>query len=165
MARRILGWLLLIISLLTLLISRGVGRYSLHAVLSGSMGRAVPRGSLVLTQPRESSYQLGDVISFPIPGTAQETALHRLVRIKEGGVYETKGDANPNGDPWNIPAALVRGRVTTVIPLVGYPVIAVRTKAGYICFTLLTLFFLIVPLMVRLRREWLVLRAEGVGGR
>ncbi len=132
----------------TLLTSFPVRSRKVYVVISGSMGKNVPKGSLIITQA-QAAYKVGDIVTFPLPGSKHETVTHRVAAVRQGvtGEYlETKGDANPNGDGWKIPTAAVLGRVGLVIPLVGYLSFALQSLPGYLFFALATLLFIVLPL-------------------
>lgn len=147
--------------MLLVLTNRTVLHHSLHTVLSGSMGASVPRGSLVVAEPYQSvnAALLGDVLVFPWPGHGRERIVHRLVgsRNNEGErLLQTKGDANPNGDTWEIPAHTVEGRVVLVIPWVGYVVAWLHSKAGYILSVALLFVLCVLPFIRELIRPVVV---------
>jgi signal peptidase I len=76
------------------------------AMLTGSMGKTMPPGSLVLTRPvAPATLGVGDVITFQKPLGATGLDTHRIVGIERSSghtTYRTKGDANAEPDPWVI---------------------------------------------------------------
>ncbi|HEY7590870.1 MAG TPA: signal peptidase I [Candidatus Limnocylindrales bacterium] len=92
-------------------------------VAGPSMGEAVPIGAAVVATPADpESLAVGDVVSLQV-GPDHAVFTHRIVRVidRHGEVWiETKGDANPDPDPAIVPASAVLGRVTIVVPYVGY---------------------------------------------
>lgn len=125
---------------------------TVYVVTGGSMGRAVPAGSIAVTRAIPASeIGPGDVVSFTSAGRSIVT--HRVVEVgEEEGVrlFVTRGDANTTRDPIPLsPGTRVR-RVDHVVPFAGYVVGFVRSPAGYIAFILLPLVGLIAP---RLRRR------------
>lgn len=80
------------------------GTYRLATVLSGSMGRGMPVGSVAVLVPVDpAAVQVGDVITFHAPVPARPVVTHRVVEVAEPGphpVLRTKGDANRAADPW-----------------------------------------------------------------
>lgn len=99
------------------------GQWQFLTVLTGSMGDAMPAGSVVFeTSKPPSEVVAGDVITFQIPGST-EVVTHRVVEIVEPGtepVIRTKGDANDAPDPW--PTQLTGERTWVVeasVPYVG----------------------------------------------
>jgi signal peptidase len=97
-------------------------------MLTGSMGKAIPPGSLVLTRSvPPSTLEVGDVITFQKPsGLALDT--HRIVRIEHAHghtTYRTKGDANAKADPWKLQFNQTQSahRVVYSLPHVGRPLL------------------------------------------
>lgn len=92
------------------------GRWRLLPVLSGSMAPAMVRGDLAWVEPKPlAELAVGDVLVFNSPArgsTPSRRTIHRVIEIvdparirpedvKPGLVYvRTKGDANPEVDPW-----------------------------------------------------------------
>jgi signal peptidase I len=145
-------WLFAGIVVLGFVLHSSVRSYTVHTVVSGSMGRAVPRGSLIVSKKLSSAeYALGDVIVFPLPSHPTNSVTHRIVRIGvEPGkrVLATQGDTNPNGDGWTIPPGMVIGKVVGIIPLVGYLPIALQTKAGYCVGVVLAFVLVVLPFLL-----------------
>ena len=81
-------------------------RFEPMVIVTGSMQKTIPVGSLVVDQkvaPRQ--LEVGDVISFQKPIGAKGIDTHRIVAIKNDHgkrLYQTKGDSNPIADPWVI---------------------------------------------------------------
>jgi signal peptidase I len=104
-----------------------------YVVGGGSMEPTIPIGAVVVDHPvAASDLQVGDVVSVKV-GPQQTVFTHRITRTlqREGTLWiETKGDANPTADPSIIPATSVAGRVSTVIPLLGYPIQLLSSLAG-----------------------------------
>jgi signal peptidase I len=103
--------------------------YRRYVVEGGSMGTAIPRGSLVLDEPvRPADLKVGDVITYATPHGARVT--HRIVAIGRGRTFRTKGDANPTRDPWAVTVTgHTQARVALDIPLVGYAYAALAVRA------------------------------------
>jgi signal peptidase len=95
------------------------------AMLTGSMGRSIPAGSLVLTRAvPPSSLRVGDVITFEKPRGAPGLDTHRIIRIDASNghtTYRTKGDANSVADPWVLEFEQGQGghRVVASLPHLG----------------------------------------------
>ena len=108
------------------------GRYRLTTVLSGSMGRGMPVGSVAVLVPmRPADVRVGDVITFQAPTADRHVVTHRVVEIVEPGPHpllRTKGDANSVPDPWE---ARLTGspawRRVAVVPVVGKLIRALRS--------------------------------------
>jgi signal peptidase len=128
--------------------------YTPLVVRSGSMGAAIPVGSLVLAAPvADGDVRVGDPIV--VPGSAGRDApavLHRVVALtdREGvRVATLKGDANPAPDPRPVPLAGSTLRPVRVLPYVGY---AVATTTAWVR-TAALLGLLAVPAVLLMRRR------------
>jgi signal peptidase len=103
--------------------------YERYVIGGGSMGSAVPRGSIAYEERVPvGALRVGDVITYMPPGRA-ERVTHRIVAIAPGGALRTKGDANSTPDPWTftLPAreqAVLRFHV----PLAGYAFAALGVR-------------------------------------
>ena len=78
-----------------------------YIITGGSMTGTYDKGSVVFEKKVPSSHlQVGDVITYMPPPSSGVTNLvtHRIISekpAKEGGlVFRTKGDFNPDKDPW-----------------------------------------------------------------
>jgi len=108
-----------------------LGLYRTVTVLSGSMRPTFSPGDVIVVTPeRARDLRTGQVISYRIPIDGRPIETHRVVRILAHGdepIVQTKGDANNALDPWQ--AKLHGGtlwRYRLRIPLVGYPILALR---------------------------------------
>src|SRR4051812_22542876 len=83
-----------------------VERLGFAPVLSPSMVPAFAPGDLVVTRPKASTdIKIGDVLSLPIPDSAGEHYVHRIIEVThtDGAVVvRTKGDANPAADAFRL---------------------------------------------------------------
>jgi len=107
------------------------GIYRPVTVFSNSMRPSFSAGDMILVTPeRTSDVRMGDVITYAIPIGDRHTESHRIVKIIKRGAHPvvvTKGDANPELDPWD--AKLTGSSVwhyRARIPYLGYAVIALR---------------------------------------
>lgn len=107
--------------------------YESLIVTSGSMGKAMPVGSVAVTRMVDGrSIAVGDLVSFRHPGS-EETVTHRVIRLSEESgarVFQTKGDANLAADPKPLVVSGPIHRVERVIPHAGYLVRSLRTPTG-----------------------------------
>jgi signal peptidase I len=124
-------------------------RYEPMVIVTGSMQKTIPVGSLVVDQkvdPRQ--LEVGDVISFQKPLGAHGLDTHRIVAIKNDKgmrLYQTKGDSNPIADPWVISfdRGMVAHRMVFSVPYAGNALIFARSPLGrlsliaYVCAILL----------------------------
>ena len=93
-------------------------------VLSGSMHPFMRVGDIVISQSVEpDDLVIGDVITFH-PPTAEEGVFvtHRIISIisEDPLVFQTKGDANEDLDPFFVSGDAVKGKIVFVIPYAGY---------------------------------------------
>ena len=128
-------------------------RYEPMVIVTGSMQKTIPVGSLVVDQkvdPRQ--LEVGDVISFQKPLGAKGIDTHRIVAIKNDKgmrLYQTKGDSNPVADPWVISfdRGMVAHRMVFSVPYAGNALIFARSPLGrlsliaYVCLILLLSIF------------------------
>ena len=114
-------------------------------VLSGSMGRTDPVGSLVVGRPKPAEeVAVGDVILLrqTLPGKPLAPVLHRVIeRTDTDGqiTVRTKGDANDSPDP---ETHVLRGAIITPVVHVarlGYLLSFVRTPLGWLTVIVLPL--------------------------
>lgn len=108
------------------------GNVKLLSVLSGSMEPTIHTGSVVIIKP-ESSYKVGDVITFGKNTKTEVPTTHRIAEMKivsGEAVYKTKGDANNAEDSTETPQKDVIGKVLFSIPYLGYIVDFVKKPMG-----------------------------------
>lgn len=102
-------------------------------VTSGSMGDAVPVGSVAVTRLVDSrAVAVGDVITFR-PSGSRSSVTHRVIQVRNEGdqrVFMTKGDANPAADSEPVYVSDRVHRLERVVPYAGRVVDAARTPAG-----------------------------------
>ena len=132
------------------------GLVGMHTIVvtGGSMGSALPLGSVAVTRTIDMhDVRAGDVIAFRQPG-AGATVIHRVVDIQnadEGLVATTKGDANAAADPEPLLMTSRGDRVVYHVPYVGYAVVYARTPVGLLVMLIVFCVLLIrnAPLGVR----------------
>ena len=102
------------------------------ALYSGSMRPTLPVGSLAVDRVVQASdVRVGDVITFADPYDPRRLVTHRVVsvvRTPHGLGYRTRGDANPQRDPWTIRLPARVGRVSFDLPWAGYALIYAKTR-------------------------------------
>lgn len=94
-----------------------------YVVRSGSMLPSLAPGSLVMTLPADyDNVQVGSIICFDRGG---QLVAHRVKAIRGYGLV-TQGDNNSSLDPGTVGREDLKGRVVTVIPGIGWPILLIR---------------------------------------
>lgn len=113
----------------------GLGPYQFKVVLSESMQKTYPVGSMLVTEKVPlSEIGKGDVISFSVAGT---TLSHRIIEIdhdQEDTTFRTKGDSNKDRDPFVVKSSQVLGKVRFGIPKLGLILLKLQTPRGFLAF-------------------------------
>lgn len=118
----------------------GVGA---SVVLSGSMEPALSVGDLLIFT-EEEHYEVGDVVVYQ---SVRTPVVHRIIALDTETVI-TQGDANNAADkPFGV--QLIKGKVVTVVPLVGYLIWALKTPLG----TILTIAAAVLLMELSYRKE------------
>ena len=107
----------------------GLQRY---VITGGSMDGTYDLGSVVFaeTVPVED-LRVGDVITYVPPAESGIDSLvtHRIVEI-DGTTFRTRGDANPDVDPWTFElTAANQARATASLPYLGFLFIALGDRS------------------------------------
>ncbi len=155
----IVHWVLLIMlvvigALLALPLLPIPGNLQSRIVQSGSMEPAIKTGSVVFVLPAEN-YKEGDIITFGAPASDTPTS-HRVVSVRaEGGTryYTTKGDANEDADPRDVPEGEVLGKVLFSIPFLGYVLVFAKTSLGFLLLVVLPALIVIGDEIRKMWRE------------
>ncbi|MEM2619383.1 MAG: signal peptidase I [Candidatus Hadarchaeales archaeon] len=103
-----------------------------YVMQGGSMEPSISNGDLVLLKPAREIRE-GDVVVY-------RNICHRVLFVGEE-TLTTKGDANPDPDPWLVPKNAVVGKVDRVIPRLGSLFLFARSPLGVALFA--GLFFLL----------------------
>lgn len=123
------------------------GTMKLMIVLSGSMTPVMLPGDMIVVQKIDpTTLNVGDVIAFQQPGGKPNTVFtHRIIDIRntDGLTFQTKGDANNVKDDFRTPAENVKGRLTFVIPYLGYLPEMAKNKWVFVCTIILPVMILI----------------------
>ena len=117
-----------------------IGGYAQLTVLSGSMEPAFSAGDLIIIH-RETSYQVGDIVSFWDEGSL---TTHRLIGQGPEG-FITKGDFNNTQDGRPVSPDEIAGRVVLVVPALGQVFLFLRTPLGLLLLFALGLLSLFLP--------------------
>lgn len=121
---------------------------SLAIVRSSSMEPAMRAGALAVMLPIDAEdVKVGDIIAFDPPWDPDVTVSHRVIGVYHDGqiLFDTKGDATEDTDPYYVPAQNVHGKVVFNIPYLGYAASFVmryiRTWLGFV-------FLVCIPLVI-----------------
>ena len=108
------------------------GGLKIKIVKSGSMEPAIMTGSIVVIRG-ESSYAVGDVITFGADTKVQIPTTHRIVAVSDSSnpIYTTKGDANDAADPADTHLSDIHGKVIATVPYLGYLLDFARKPIGF----------------------------------
>jgi signal peptidase len=126
----------------------GVGTVITHG---GSMGDAVPNGSLAVARDTaKEDVAVGDIIVID----AGATKVHRVVAVEEQDgerVVQTQGDATRSPDPGFYALHAHTPRVVAVVPLLGFVVAFAMSPIGWLVLIAAPLAWLLASF---LRTEW-----------
>ena len=152
------GFSLIVIAMAAVVLAFLAPRFGwrIDVVLSGSMEPQLKVGGLAISQPVDvADIKVNDTITFFSP-LAKEMTSHRVIAIitKPSLYFRTKGDANEDADPFNVPAQNVVGRVCFHISYLGYVMHFVKTPLGFALTFCLPGFIIIV---MEMRNIWHVL--------
>jgi len=106
--------------------------YKRYVITGRSMTGTIDVGSLAFERAvPPSSLKVGDVVTYSPPADSRVRGLvtHRIVwagRSRDGGrAFRTKGDANPQPDPWRfVLSSPTQARVVFHVPYAGYALAA-----------------------------------------
>ena len=109
------------------------GNIQIKIVKSGSMEPAIATGSVVMVKP-QSTYAIGDIITFGEDTRARIPTTHRIIAIHNDSgkiTFTVKGDANAEEDPASVQMHSVIGRVILSVPYIGYVLDFARQPIGF----------------------------------
>jgi len=112
-------------------------------VRSGSMEPEFSAGDLVFLRPVRQ-IEVGDVVAFNTPrgiDGSVSRVLHRVVAVDDtGDRFTTKGDANPEPDPFKVGLESLVGEATGFkVPYVGYVILFLQSRLGLIWLAIIAL--------------------------
>lgn len=87
-----------------------------YTVMTPSMGRTAPVGTLVVTRP-SATYQVGEIVTYERDGRSY---THRIITANPDGTFVTKGDLNGAADPLPVTMSEVVGRAVWLAPGLGW---------------------------------------------
>lgn len=120
----------------TAFLAPGLMGYQRYVITGGSMSGTFEKGSVAFEKAVPvSDLRVGDVVTYQPPANSGVTTLvtHRIVKVGTGrdGVpaFRTKGDANPDPDPWTFSlTATSQPVVRFTVPSLGWVVIALADR-------------------------------------
>ncbi len=144
--------------------------YKLTTIVTGSMEPAIKTGSVILLAPNTNP-KVGDIVSFKEKSSVSgsytgRTLSHRIIErrsINNQIAYVTKGDANTQPDPVFVTLPDLRGKVSIVIPYLGYLGLISVTGWGLLCFVLIPSILLIYSEIVSLQKLHPTTRSKTTG--
>ncbi len=126
-----LAWGVPLALALALLLGRAAG-FRFAAVQGGSMAPALRSGDLLLLHDYGGEpMRPGEVVQWRTGSTSVVHRIRRAHAEKGRATYETKGDANRDGDRELRSGPEVAGRVALVVPKLGLLPAALRTPWGF----------------------------------
>lgn len=132
--------------------------HQLFTIISGSMEPTIHTGSVVAVGRSQTNYNTGDIISFH---SSHGTTTHRIAEVVSSSgstQYRMKGDANTASDIELVPADHIIGKVSAIIPYLGYILVWLKTKPGFSFIILLPATLVILQETVAMKRAWRQLR-------
>lgn len=124
--------------------------------ISDSMNPVIDRGSLTIVK-RSTSYKVGEAIAYhALLDGREEIVTHRIMDIG-GNVYTTKGDANAVADRELVKPRLIIGKVTYIIPYLGYLITFTKSLLGNLLLIILPAALIIGSELTRI-----ILTLEGI---
>jgi signal peptidase I len=135
--------------------------YHRYVITSGSMTGTYDRGSIVFDKAVPvSDLEVGDVITYTPPASSGVDGLitHRIVSISDHGAdgvsYRTKGDANPDPDPWRFQLDQpTQAKAAFSVPYLGYGIAALSMLPVRMLIIGLPALLIALALIARLWRE------------
>jgi len=111
-----------------------LGKYRSFLVQSGSMEPSIMTGDIIIIKS-SPQYIKNDVVTFE--DDQQRRVTHRIIDIQSDNIFITKGDANRSSDRENIAKNQILGKVTLVIPKLGYLVSFCKSLPGFLLFIII----------------------------
>ena len=125
----------------------------LYIVQSGSMAPSIMAGDLILVE-KSISYVQNEVITFI--DSEGRTVTHRIIEINSKDSpphYATKGDANPNADKLIVAHDQVIGKVSLVLPKLGFVASFGKSRNGILLLIVIPTALIIYDEFRRTRRH------------
>jgi signal peptidase I len=104
--------------------------HRVYVVHTGSMEPTYMPGDVVIDGPAPTTLHRGEAITFRHSDLTTDVVTHRVADVLPNGLIETKGDANPTKDAWQIRPDQVQGKVVTKVAKLGYLIVFLKQPAG-----------------------------------
>ena len=93
------------------------GRVTIARVVGTSMQPMYHTGDVVMAVKPLGDYHVGDVVVYVAKvGNTSGYIVHKIVGQNANGTFVLKGVNKKDKDPWDVPAANIRGKVVFLIP-------------------------------------------------
>lgn len=130
--RRLLNLVCVVVTLLAVaFLVPGLMGLQRYAIAGGSMTGTYDLGSIVFDEVVPvAQLHVGDVITYlpPADSNIDNLVTHRIVAI-HGTTYRTKGDANPDVDPWTFRLVQpTQPRVVASVPYAGWVLLGLQSR-------------------------------------
>ncbi|MDO8610444.1 MAG: signal peptidase I [bacterium] len=125
--------------------------YRSYLVQSGSMEPAIMTGDIIVIHS-QNDYVKNDVVTFH--STDNRIVTHRIMDIvdkNEQTIITTKGDANRSEDADTITKDKIIGKVSFIIPKLGYLVAFSKSLPGLIILAIIPIIMFILDELLKLK--------------
>lgn len=135
----------------------------LKVISSSSMSPAISKSdAIVITSLEKDEIAEGQIVVFPDPSDPGRSIVHRVVELREEGgtlCAVTKGDANPNVDPFTIPIDRIEAGVAFILPAGGLFLDFLISLPGFLICVVCPLGVLLIYILTR----WFLERGDNSG--
>lgn len=128
------------------------GSYRSFLVQSGSMEPAIMTGDIIIVQDK-GSYSINDAVTFR--EDSGRVITHRIVGIErgDGERYVTKGDANRSEDQAVVASDHVIGKVSLVLPKLGFAVAFAQSRNGLVALLIVPAVVLVTDELIKIKKN------------
>lgn len=128
----IIGWVgIAILGVVIIWLFSGLFGFQPILIAGRSMSPAIKLGDIAVTiKVPPDSIKVGDIIQYQ---TERGTTIHRVIKIQKQGntmLFVTKGDANNTPDAAPVHPDQIAGKVSFVIPKLGWIAIGIKNAIG-----------------------------------
>lgn len=126
------------------------GKNQSFVVKSGSMEPTIMTGDIIVISSQEN-YHTNDVVTFK--DTGGRIVTHRIIDEQEKNtdvLFQTKGDANRSIDNDTITKDNILGKVSLVVPKIGFLVGFTQTLPGLITMIIIPVVLLVLDQLVKM---------------